>query len=96
MAGIRRTGQSSQNRIDPKAWREFWEARPGAREGALWLPDLAAMKPETRVSPASLLRLKLRPPRPEPMDGCEKRRAFIVPMRYSGELVLVRQFMYPS
>ena len=42
--------------IDPKSWRKFWEARPGVREDAPWLADLAAMKPETQVSPASLLR----------------------------------------
>ncbi|MDR3299163.1 MAG: DUF2300 domain-containing protein [Candidatus Accumulibacter sp.] len=40
--------------IDPAAWRKFWEARPGARD-APWLADLGAMKPDTQVSPASIL-----------------------------------------
>ncbi|MDR0701239.1 MAG: DUF2300 domain-containing protein, partial [Azoarcus sp.] len=41
--------------IDPLAWRRFWEARPGVRDHAPWLAELAAMKPETVVSPASIL-----------------------------------------
>ena len=41
--------------ISPEAWRTFWEARPGVRDAAPWLADLSAMKPETLVSPASIL-----------------------------------------
>ncbi|MDR3212321.1 MAG: DUF2300 domain-containing protein [Azoarcus sp.] len=41
--------------IAPQAWREFWEARPGVRAHAPWLTELAALKPETVVSPASIL-----------------------------------------
>lgn len=42
--------------ISPEAWRTFWEARPGVLAAAPWLADLGAMKPETLVSPASILR----------------------------------------
>jgi uncharacterized protein YfaQ (DUF2300 family) len=42
-------------KIDPLAWREFWQARPGVRSAAPWLAELGAMKPETVVSPASIL-----------------------------------------
>ena len=42
--------------ISPEAWRAFWEMRPGVRDAAPWLTDLGAMKPETIVSPASILR----------------------------------------
>jgi uncharacterized protein YfaQ (DUF2300 family) len=46
--------------IDPRTWREFWTAR--TREP--WLADLTAMRPETTVSPASLiLALQAAPPR---------------------------------
>lgn len=41
--------------IDPQAWRRFWEVRPGVRTHAPWLAELGAMKPETVVSPASIL-----------------------------------------
>ncbi|MCL2590662.1 MAG: DUF2300 domain-containing protein [Betaproteobacteria bacterium] len=41
--------------ISPEAWRAFWETRPGVRDAAPWLADLGAMKPETEVSPASIL-----------------------------------------
>ncbi|MDR2015548.1 MAG: DUF2300 domain-containing protein, partial [Azoarcus sp.] len=41
--------------ISSEAWRTFWEARPGVRDAAPWLADLGAMKPETVVSPASIL-----------------------------------------
>lgn len=42
--------------ISPEAWRAFWEARPGVRAAAPWLADLGAMRPETLVSPVSILR----------------------------------------
>ena len=42
--------------ISPQAWRTFWEERPGVTDAAPWLADLGAMKPETVVSPASILR----------------------------------------
>jgi uncharacterized protein YfaQ (DUF2300 family) len=42
--------------ISPEAWRAFWETRPGVRDAAPWLADLGAMKPETTVSPVSILR----------------------------------------
>ncbi|MDR2881492.1 MAG: DUF2300 domain-containing protein, partial [Azoarcus sp.] len=41
--------------ISPEAWRTFWEERPNVRHLAPWLTDLDTMKPETIVSPASLL-----------------------------------------
>ncbi|MCL2875425.1 MAG: DUF2300 domain-containing protein [Betaproteobacteria bacterium] len=41
--------------ISPEAWRVFWEAQPGVRDAAPWLAELGAMKPETVVSPASIL-----------------------------------------
>jgi uncharacterized protein YfaQ (DUF2300 family) len=41
--------------ISPDAWRAFWGARPGVVDAAPWLADLGAMKPETVVSPVSIL-----------------------------------------
>ena len=41
--------------ISPKAWRTFWMARPTVRDASPWLADLDAMKPETVVSPVSIL-----------------------------------------
>jgi len=40
--------------ISPDAWRAFWKAQP-VYSRARWLADLNAMKPETLVSPASIL-----------------------------------------
>jgi uncharacterized protein YfaQ (DUF2300 family) len=38
--------------IQAAEWKKFWMARSA---GADWLPDLARMRPETQVTPASLL-----------------------------------------
>jgi uncharacterized protein YfaQ (DUF2300 family) len=48
--------------IDPLAWRKFWQGR--FTPDASWLAELAAMRPETEVSPASLIHaLEAAPPR---------------------------------
>jgi uncharacterized protein YfaQ (DUF2300 family) len=39
--------------INPPAWRKFWQGR--FSPDASWLADLAAMRPETEVSPTSLI-----------------------------------------
>ncbi|MDR0564227.1 MAG: DUF2300 domain-containing protein, partial [Azoarcus sp.] len=51
--------------ISASAWRAFWEAQPGVRTDAPWLADLSAMRPDTVVSPFSIVRaLEAVPPRP--------------------------------
>ncbi|MDR3222086.1 MAG: DUF2300 domain-containing protein [Candidatus Accumulibacter sp.] len=50
-------------RIAPETWRAFWQPRL-ASGVAPWLPDLAAMRPETEVTPAALIAaLEAAPPR---------------------------------
>jgi uncharacterized protein YfaQ (DUF2300 family) len=50
--------------ISRQEWRAFWSSRLGSDAAAPWLADLDAMRPETEVTPESLiLALEAAPPR---------------------------------
>jgi uncharacterized protein YfaQ (DUF2300 family) len=66
-------------KISPEAWRAFWLSRLGSADAAPWLPELDAMRPETEVTPASLIAaLEAAPPRArEAAAGILLARAFL-------------------